>query len=228
MNNSPEFTYLRGAFIAYEPGGYPKESHRRMIPFRFNPESISRTVAVEAAKSGGGVEGAAQKAPAGSAGDRKADASAGTMKESFSIQIRLDFDDRGEAAAGIDQKLGIAPEIAAIEDLLYPAPSVADQAKGKKGAQRSAPARPLVLLVWGRDRILPVRIASLKIEESVYNADLYPVRAEIEASLEVLGTVEGLDHTGVQAALAHTHQARKRLARTYYDNTRGKGPTLPF
>ena len=45
------------AFIAYEPGGYPDK--KRVIPFRFNPESLSRSVAVEAGQSGGGVEGAA-------------------------------------------------------------------------------------------------------------------------------------------------------------------------
>jgi hypothetical protein len=226
MNATPELKYTRGAFIAYEPNGYPTK--KRVITFRFNPESLARTVSVEAAKAGGGVEGAAQKAPAGQAGDTKADASTGTLKESFSIQIRLDFDDRGEAAKGLDQSLGIAPEIAAIEELLYPAPTEAEQAAGAEGAQRPTPARATVLFVWGRDRVLPVRIASLKIDESVHNAELYPVRAEIEASLEVLGSAEALSHTGVQAALDHTSQARRRLARQYYDNSASTGPTLPF
>jgi hypothetical protein len=229
MTTTPEFKYTRAAFIAYEPNGYTaKPQRKRVIPFRFNPESLSRTVAVEAAKPATGVAGAAQKAPAGQAGDTKADPAGGSLKESFSIRIRLDFDDRGEAAAGIDQKLGIAPEIAAIEDLLYPVATDADKTKRKTGSQAAAPARPTVLLVWGRDRILPVRIANLKIEESVYNADLYPVRAEIEASLEVLGAAEALSHTGVDAALKHTNQARRRLARQYYDNTANAGPTLPF
>jgi hypothetical protein len=226
MTATPEFKYTRAAFIAYEPNGYTaKPQRKRVIPFRFNPESLSRTVAVEAAKPASGVAGAAQKAPAGNAGDTKADPGSGTLKESFSIRIRLDFDDRGEAAAGLDQKLGIAPEIAAIEELLYPVATDADKTKGKKGAQAAAPARPTVLLVWGRERMLPVRIASLKIEESVYNADLYPVRAEIEASLEVLGATEAAAHTGVQAALDHTNQARRRLAKQYYDNTGSTGPT---
>ncbi len=33
-----ELNYVRGAFIAYEPDGYPKE--KRVIPFRFNPEAL--------------------------------------------------------------------------------------------------------------------------------------------------------------------------------------------
>ena len=42
------------------------------------------------------------------------------MKESFTVQIRLDFADRDEAVSGLDEEFGIAPEIAAIEDLLLP------------------------------------------------------------------------------------------------------------
>jgi hypothetical protein len=226
MTDSLEIKYTRGAFIAYEPDGYPDK--KREIPFRFNPEAISRTVAVEAGSSGGGVEGAAPAAAAAPAADTKADAAAGALKESFSIQIRLDFDDRGEAAAGIDDRYGIAPEIAAIEDLLYPALTEAEKAADGKGPVSPARPRPTVLLVWGSVRILPVRIASLKIDESVYNAELYPVRAEIEASLEVLGEAEGLSHTGVKAALDHTNQARRRLADLYYKNSGSKGPTLPY
>ena len=225
MTDSLELKYTRGAFIAYEPDGYPTK--KRVIPFRFNPEAISRTVAVEAGSSGGGVEGAAPAAAAAPAADTKADTGGG-LKESFSIQIRLDFDDRGGAAAGIDDRYGIAPEVAAIEDLLYPAQTEAEKASDGKGPVSPARPRPTVLLVWGSDRILPVRIASLKIDESVYNAELYPVRAEIEASLEVFGEAEGLNLQAVKAAIEHTNQARRRLAGLYYENSGSKGPILPF
>ena len=227
----PSFTYLRGAFVAYEPGTYDdlKKMKKRIIPFRFNPESISRTIALEAAKSGDGNEGAARKTPAKQAGTGKADPGAGALKESFSIRIRLDFDDRGGGAANFDPTLGIAPEIAAIEDLLHPAPSDTQKAAGKsKPPQQPLSERPTVLFVWGRARVLPVRIASLKIEESVYNAELFPVRAEIEASLEVLGAIEAKGHLGVRAALAHTESKRKEFARQYYRNTADTGPTLPW
>ena len=48
-----ELSYLRGAFIAYEPGGYP--DRRRVIPFRFNPESISRSLKVDSGQTGAGT-----------------------------------------------------------------------------------------------------------------------------------------------------------------------------
>ena len=221
---SPELGYLRGAFIAYEPGGYPDD--KRVIPFRFNPEALSRTVAVEAGQSTGGVEGAAPGAAAEPAGEASADASGGALKESFSIQIRLDFADREESVTGLDEEFGVAPEIAAIEDLLYPAETESEASSDGTEPVRPARPRPTVLLVWGRKRVLPVRIASLKIDESIYNTHLNPVRAEIEASLEVLGEADARNDPAVRSALDHTNAGRRELARMYYDNTASQGSNI--
>jgi hypothetical protein len=221
-----EIGYTRAKFIAYEPQGYSANPPRsREIPFRVNPESLSRSLTVEAAATGGGVEGAAQKAPAGGGGDTKADPASGTVKETFSIRIRLDFaEDRGDAPPGPEDVLGIAPHIAAIEDLVHPVQTDQDKVK-KKGSQRAAAPRPTVLLSWGAHNVIPVRIASLKIDESVYNHELYPVRAEIEAALEVLGAAEALNHTGVAERIKHRHVARKQLAQKFYARTGTAGRT---
>ena len=226
MTARREIGYTKAKFIAYEPQGYSANPPRsREIPFRVNPESLSRSVTVEAAKTGGGVESAAQKAPAAGSGDTKADPAAGTVKETFSIRIRLDFDDdRGDAPPSAEDVLGIAPHIAAIEDLVHPVPTDQDKVK-KKGSQRAAAPRPTVLLSWGAHTVIPVRIASLKIEESVYNHELYPVRAEIEATLEVLGAAEALNHSGVAAKLQHRDHARKKLADKFYARTGNAGRT---
>jgi len=219
-----ELGYLRGAFLAYEPDGYP--DRKRVIPFRFNPESLSRTVAVEGGKQGGGVEGAVPGAAAAPAGEASADSNSGTMKESFTVQIRLDFADREESVSGLDEEFGIAPEVAAIEDLLYPAETESEASSDGTEPVSAARKRPTVLFVWGRKRVLPVRIASLKIDESVYNNHLNPVRAEIEASLEVLGAGPALADPAVSSALDHTHAGRRELARMYYDNTASQGTNI--
>lgn len=218
-------SYLRAAFIAFEPGGYPDQ--KRVIPFRFNPESLSRSVAVESGQSkAGGVEGAAPESSATPTEEGSADASSGSTKESFSVQIRLDFDDRGESGDGLDEAFGIAPEIAAIEELLYPAESDAEAASDGTEPVQPVRARPTVLFVWGRKRVLPVKIVSLKIDESVYNNQLNPVRAEVEASLEVLGEGAARDDPAVRAALDHTSAGRRELARSYYDNTSAQGSNI--
>ncbi|MDX6720788.1 MAG: hypothetical protein QOJ63_3042 [Solirubrobacteraceae bacterium] len=221
---SPELSYLRGAFIAYEPSGYPDK--KRVIPFRFNPEALARQISVEAGQTPPGTEGAAAGSSAGPATEQSADAALGALKESFSVQIRLDFDDRDQSVSNLDAEFGIAPEIAAIEDLLYPAETQSEASSDGSEPVRAKRARPTVLLVWGRKRVLPVRIASLAINESVYNNHLNPVRAEIEASLEVLGEAEARDDPAVRSALDHTGAGRRELAKMYYDNTASQGSNI--
>jgi hypothetical protein len=228
FNSGGELGYLRGALIAYDPGGYPNSDKRRMIPFRFNPESLTRTVTVESAQHPGGVEGAAPGASAPpNAQAAAADQSSGNLKEAFSIQIRLDFADRDQSVAAISERFGIAPEIAAIEELMYPVATDAEAAApGGTAPVRTARQRPTVLFVWGKGRVLPVRIASLKIDESVYNDQLYPVRAEIDMSLEVLGESDARNDAAVRAALDHTDADRRNLAQQYYANTAAQGSNI--
>ena len=218
-----ELAYLRGAFIAYEPGGYP--DRKRVIPFRFNPESLSRSVAVDAAPAPSGTEGAAPGGAAAPQAESGGD-TATAIKESFTVLIRVDFADRDEAVRNLNEEFGVAPEIAAIEDLLYPAESESEASSDGTEPVRPARERPTVLLVWGRKRVLPVRIASLKIDESVYNDHLNPVRAEIEVSLEVLGEPEALASPAVRSALDHTGAGRRELARMYYKNTASQGSNI--
>ena len=45
---------------------------------------------------------------------------------------------------------------------------------------------PVVLFVWGPQRIVPVRITQLSITEKLYDSMLNPVHAEAQLSLRVL------------------------------------------
>jgi hypothetical protein len=218
-----EVNYVRAAFIAYEPGGYP--DNRRVIPFRFNPEGLSRSIAVEGGQRPAGVESGRGAAPPPS-GEGPAEAAAASLKESFTIHIRLDFADRLEVLNTLDEGYGIAPEISAIEELMHPARSDAEANSDGTEAVRASSPRPTVLLVWGKGRVLPVRIASLKVDESVHNTELYPVRAELEVALEVLGEPEALSDPAVRAALDHLGQNRRKLAQMYYDNTSAQGSKI--
>jgi hypothetical protein len=148
------------------------------------------------------------------------------VKESFTVQIRLDFADRDPALTTLDEQFGIAPEIAAIEDLMHPAQTDADLSSDGTEAVRAASPRPTVLLVWGRKRVVPVRITSLKIDETLYNTELHPVRVEIEASLEVLGEPEARADLAVRSALDNLGSRRRELAQMYYANTSAQGSNI--
>lgn len=212
----PGINYLRGAFVAYPPGGYPDD--RRVIPFRFNPEGLARQLSVEQGEGGGGAE----SSPAGSADageEQGADASSGTLKESFSVLIRFDFAERVEGAKSLPAELGVAPEIAALEDLLYPIESETEAPSDGSEPTRARPQRWTVLFVWGRKRVLPVRITGMTINETVYNNELNPVRAEVDVSVEVLGDADASDNTAVSSALAFTADHRRRLAADFFEQT---------
>jgi hypothetical protein len=222
--SADDVSYTRGAFIAYEPNGDPRTKNRA-IPFRFNPETITRNVALQAAQNQAGTEGA-QPAQPGSGHQANSPDAGGTLKESFNVTIRVDAADRGIVLDGVHDEFGVAPEIAAIEDLLYPAQTAAQQASNGKQAVAAVGPRPMVLFVWGPKRVLPVRIASLKIDETVYDTMLNPVRAEIEVALEVLGATEAVNDKTVRSALAFTAANRRQLAQLFYDRTSGHAKTI--
>lgn len=212
---STGINYLRAAFIAYEPGA--DSSQRRAIPFRFNPEGLSRSISVEQGEGSPGTQGAGGSS--GGDGSQASDGNSGSVKESFTVQVRLDFADRLEATRNLPEELGVAPEIAAIEDLVYPAPSEAEAAETGNEAVRQRQPRPTVLFVWGRKRVLPVRITGITINETVHNIHLNPVRAEIEVSVEVMGDADARDNEAVRSALDFTQGERRKLAKQFYDNT---------
>jgi hypothetical protein len=212
-------SYVRGAFVVFDPGGYSSHDpkHRRLIPFRFNPEALSRSLQIEQATTGGGVDAGAGAGT--SATEQGADASSGALKESFSILVRFDYVDREQVEADTDDdtlRLGVLPEIAALEELMHPATSEADQASNGKQPVAARPQRPTVLLVWGVERVFPVKVTSMTINETLHNAELCPVRAEVEIGLEVARDSDARGNRAIKEALEFSRGRRKTFAQRFY------------
>jgi hypothetical protein len=55
--------------------------------------------------------------------------------------------------------------------------------------------------------------------ETVYNNQLNPTRAEIDVSLEALGEADARDNVAVSDALSFTAQQRRRLAEDFFNQT---------
>lgn len=213
--------YLRGAFIAWDPGGYPSDpSKKKTIAFWFNPEGLQRKLTVEQGQAATGTEGAAKSS---SGSQQASDASTGTVKESFSVLLRFDARDRPQSFSDGGDDLGVLPEIAALEDLLQPAESdTTAPSDGTEAAPARSP-RPTVLFVWGRKRLLPVKITGLDINETLHNSALNPVRAEVQVALEVLTDAHAKDNLAVGDALGFTLQNRRSLARMYHEQAAASG-----
>lgn len=112
--------------------------------------------------------------------------------------IRFDFAERVEGANSLPAELGVAPEIAALEELFYPIESESE-------APPTARSRPAP--------------AGMTINETVYNNELNPVHAEVDASVEALGDADASDKPAASSALAFTGEHRRRLAEDLFEQT---------
>lgn len=174
---------------------------RRVIALQYNPESLTRTLAVQAA----GTDPA------------QALRLKGAAVETLRLEAQLDATDQlTDTELNPDvATVGLHPEIAALEALVNPtvATITDNQRLAAQGHLEVLPAEtPLALLVWSRERVVPVRVTELTIAEEAFDHGLNPVRAKVTLGLRVL-TVDdlGLAHRGGSYHLAHL-QNLERLA----------------
>lgn len=87
------------------------------------------------------------------------------------------------------------------------------------GGVRPVPVQtlPTVLFVWGKRRILPVRVTGLTVTERLYDDQLNPTHAEAQITLRVLTPDDLAADTGrlarvAQAAYRNTFDLRQKLA----------------
>jgi hypothetical protein len=196
-------TVLKGALISFLPAGaLGVPSLPNVIVFQINPESMTHTWTEATAPP-----------PAAGAGKPNADplAVAGVPGETFSFTLFLDANeeianaDRNPVGAALAGFSGVYPRLSALELLQYPTGSVAAGLLGQVSAsigasglsvnvgvasssQQNVPVSqvPVVLFVWGPQRIVPVRVTALTITERLYDAALNPIHAEAQITLRVL------------------------------------------
>jgi hypothetical protein len=111
----------------------------------------------------------------------------------------------------VASSLGIHPQLAALESLLYPkAPLVIiNTALMLAGTlEVIAPTAPLTLFIWGPTRVLPVRVSDFSVTEEAYDNNLNPLRAKVSLSLRVL-TYDDVPVTNPIYALFLAHHVVK-------------------
>lgn len=175
----------------------------RIIALQYAPETLTREVKAQTIED--------------SAGRSQPLRLTGPAVETISLDAvidatdQLEFPDQNPDAA----KLGIFPALAALETLLYPSTAQLERQKtqGAAGAFEIAPAEtPLALFVWSAQRIVPVRLDSLRITEEFFDPNLNPIRAKLSLSLKVLSVDDlGFGHRGAGLFMAYL-QAKEQLA----------------
>jgi hypothetical protein len=121
-------------------------------------------------------------------------------------------------------RLGIYPQLSALEMLVYPSSAqvILNTALMLAGTMEvTPPIGPMTLFVWGAKRVLPVRLTSLSITEEAFDPNLNPIRARVKLAMRVL-TYSDLPvaHPGYGLFLAH--QIVKE-AMTVMGSTHGTG-----
>ncbi len=176
---------------------------RRVIVLQYNPETITRTLQVQSAGDGGDRSEVLRLK--------------GPPVETLKLDAEIDATDQLEVATAGDPvlRLGIFPELAALETMLYPhtAQIVANHIIAAFGIMEVLPMEaPLALFVWTPMRIVPVRITDFSVTEEAFDPNLNPIRAKVSLGMRVLSINDlGLTHKGSFVYLAY-QSAKEALA----------------
>ncbi len=181
--NAPRI--LKGGLVLLDP---TTAAVLRIIALQYNPDTLSRTLQMQAA---------------GGEGDRlEALRLKGPPTETIKLEAEIDATDQLEFPAehrGATQ-LGIFPQLAALETIVYPGSAELELGNSLAGAGtlEIAPAEaPLTLFIWSKTRIVPVRITDFSITEEAFDPALNPIRAKVSLGMRVLSVNDlGFRHKG--------------------------------
>lgn len=196
--NSPRL--LKGGIVLIDP---QSSAVRRVIALQYNPDTLTRTLQVQAM---------------GGESDRlEALRLKGPPNESIKLDAEIDATDQLEFPDqnSTTTQLGIYPQLAALETILYPGSAQLRSANGlsQAGTLEISPAETaLTLFVWSKTRILPVRLTEFSITEEAFDAALNPIRAKVSLGMRVLSVSDlGFSHKGGNLFMAYL-QGKERLA----------------
>lgn len=164
---------LKGAIVALSPTTNIVVS---IVPFQYNPESLSRTLQVQALESEGGSRSESLRIK-------------GPPIETLKLDIEIDATDQLEKQDPNAIKFGIYPQLSALEILVYPKSNQVqtNMIRAGQGQIEIIPLEGyLTLLVWGKNRVQPVRLTDFNITEEAYDVNLNPIRAKVSLGLRVL------------------------------------------
>jgi hypothetical protein len=183
---------IKGGLVQIDPD---TSKVLRTIALQFNPDSLQRSVQVQAT---------------GDTGDRsEALRLKGTAVETIKLEAEIDatdfLDDPDGNATAVS--LGIHPQLAALEALVHPRTGdlQANDALAGSGVLEVLPLEaPLTLFVWSKQRVVPVRVTDLSITEEAFDVALNPIRAKVSLGLRVLSVDDlGFRHRGGTLFMAY-------------------------
>jgi hypothetical protein len=200
LSSSPRL--LKGGLVVLSPGGH---TVLRTIALQYNPDTLSRSYQVQGVGGEGGGERAQPFRLKGPAIE--------TIKLEAEIDAtdQLEFPDSNANATAH----GIAPQLAVLEALVNPSVDellnvAAMTANGT--LEIIPPEAPLVVFIWSKNRVVPVRVSEFSVTEEAFDPALNPIRAKVSLGLRVMSTDDlGFTHKGGTLFISHL-RTRETLA----------------
>jgi hypothetical protein len=191
---------LKGGIVLIDP---ETSAVQRIISLQYNPEKLTRTL---------------KGKTVGEDADRsQALRLKGPPVETYKLDTEIDAADQLEFPEQNEEvkQNGITPLLCALEAIVYPESSqmLANNSLAASGTLEIAPTEaPLMLFVWSKNRVLPVRLTDFSITEEAFDPNLNPIRAKISLGMRVLSVDDlGFDHKGGSLYMAY-QQKKEQLA----------------
>jgi len=185
---------LKGGIVLLDPDtGLPVQT----IVLQYNPDTLTRTLQAQGigAEPGDRLEALRLKGP---------------PIETIKIEAEMDATDQMEVADSLTAQLGIFPQLAALEMMVYPSSRqlLANRNQSQSGTLEIAPMESaLALFIWSQVRVLPVRLTEFNITEEAFDSTLNPIRAKIGLGMRVLTVNDlGFSHRGGTLFMTYLQQ----------------------
>jgi hypothetical protein len=190
---------VKGGIVLLDPG---TSAVQRIISLQYNPDTITRSLQIQSIGEGDRSQAFRIKGP---------------PVETIKLDAEIDATDQlelpGENATAV--QLGIHPQLAALETIVYPESAVLQQNNtlAGMGTLEIAPMEaPLTLFIWSKQRVMPVRVTELSVTEEAFDPALNPIRAKVSLGLRVLSVDDvGFAHRGGSLFMSYL-QGKERLA----------------
>jgi hypothetical protein len=191
---------VKGGIVTMDPDTSVVQS---VIALQYNPDSLSRTLQIQAVA--GGQDGV------------RVDALRlrGPAVETIKLEAELDAIDQLEFPKQFPTavQLGLHPQLAQLEMLVNPTVETLtqDDSMASSGSLEIIPLeQPLTLFVWSRNRVVPVRLTEFSITEEAFDPNLNPIRAKVSLGLRVLSVDDlGFDTPGGHMYMAYLSNKQK-------------------
>ena len=196
---------LKGGLVLIDPA---TAAVLRIVVLQYNPDSLSRTLQVQAMGGEGSDRSEALRLK-------------GPPVETIKIEAEIDVTDQLELPEQgqnrIAAELGLHPQLAALETIVYPSSrQVLDNNRlAQAGTLEIAPMEaPLTLFVWSKSRIWPVRVTEFSVTEEAFDPNLNPIRAKVSLGMRVLNVNDlGFSHKGGNLFMVHFQQKEQLAAK---------------